>query len=115
MRRAVLSVFVLTVSGSCALPDPSGDPSVSRETVVYGADDREEVFLGEDELRRIAGELLAIGAADEVAVPGGGPAEILSPSWEERAGLCAGERFGDQPVVASAPIRDRVARCLEFR
>jgi S1-C subfamily serine protease len=78
--------------------------SVSTRTseLVYGADDRLEWFeyAGLTPTARIAVDaVVAVGVKADLD-ESRNPWVVKSPSWQERDGLCANQRFGDQPSFA---------------
>src|SRR5689334_14650966 len=82
----------------CGSP-PSGVSTVSDE-LVYGRDDRVELFDGEDLARKLAPSVVALGLRREIVEDASGSLAVSVPSWRERAGLCEDERFADQPSFA---------------
>ena len=69
--------------------------------VVYGQDDRRELFTVADpeERQRIAGGVVAIVPKSALRdTPDGVGVDV--PTWGQAAGLCAGEPFADQPAAA---------------
>ncbi len=71
--------------------------------VVYGADDRLDVFDHPDpELQRIARQsIVALIQEFRLSRNNDGTYSIIALSLQEERGLCDGERFANQPVVAS--------------
>ena len=73
--------------------------------VVYGTDDRQELFqTTSDEVRR-AGESSLVALVEDAALSGaaaGDPRALFATqSWAERRDLCDTVRFGEQPAAAS--------------
>jgi Trypsin len=79
------------------------DGSVAQQTqaIVYGRDDRKELFEVEDAtLRsRVERSVVAITTRDQVDVSDDA-ITLLTPSWQEQAMLCEGEPFAAQPAAA---------------
>jgi hypothetical protein len=110
MRAAAVG---LTMAAAVAACRGAGVESVGAQggALVYGDDDRSEVFAarpGDPLARAAASSLVALGLASELA-PGGddasvgggeGTMHVTSLSAGQRFGLCAGERFGEQPSFA---------------
>lgn len=99
--RAVLSLF-LVVMVACG----SGEEQFAGELtapVVYGADDRREVFDHPDEgLRRIAREsIVALIPTSRIERELDGTYSLFAFSLKDERGLCDDEPFGNQPVAAS--------------
>jgi hypothetical protein len=100
--------------------EPGDDVAAHREPIIYGSDDRVEVFEHpEDALRQLAkASVLALIPAERVAARSSEPMLIASPTAQS-VGLCADARFAQQPVAAdcSGVLIDRdlvltAAHCL---
>jgi len=72
-------------------------------SVVYGPDDRVEVFNHPDaELRQIAQEsIIALIPSFRMMRESDGTHSLLSESLKDLRGLCPDELFGNQPTAAS--------------
>jgi hypothetical protein len=101
---------LLAPCAGCALP--AGDELIAAHSqpLIYGSDDRMDVFEHPDAaLRELARtSVLAIMPRTSVAASSGHPTLTATPSAAS-LGLCPGERFAEQPVVAtcSAVLIDR--------
>jgi hypothetical protein len=73
---------------------------VLKDGLLYGSDDRVELFEAEELNRSLGTSVVALGLRSEIAEDAPGVLSVLSPSWAERAGLCDGERFAAQPSFA---------------
>lgn len=94
-------VLAVALAWGCAA-DPDAEPIAARAgELVYGEDDRRELYDVADE-----GQRALMLEATVAIVPRstlsrvGGELRIEAPSWGERAGLCPDERFADQPSAA---------------
>jgi hypothetical protein len=96
--RAWRGLPALALTGGCS--GGAETSGASTERIVYGDDDRQEVFQVEADLQaRATASVVALiprGAID--ASPAGLRA---APSFQESAGVCPGERFAAQPAAAS--------------
>ena len=92
------ALLPLLCGGLACAPEPAHVESRT-QAVIYGADDREELYAAEPaELReRLARGLVALVPASEVEAAGGLAA---APSLRERFELCRPLAFEDQPAVA---------------
>jgi hypothetical protein len=117
VRAAAVGLTVAAAVAACRGADGGGGDGVASAgaALVYGEDDCSEVFAappGDPLARAAASSLLALGLASELA-PGGddasagttaettaGTVRVTSPSAARRFGLCAGERFAEQPSFA---------------
>jgi trypsin-like peptidase len=93
---------LLLLAAGCGIA-PGGEPVESRsEAIVYGTDDRQEVFETDDPvLRALAEEVtVALMRRSDVELGADGMARIVAPSWQEAGGLCPGQRFAAQPAAA---------------
>ena len=95
----LLLVFGLT---ACVASPTEVDVGRATAPVVYGRDDRQEVYLHSDaRLRRIAAESIAMQVPHgrlDLSAPGG----VRFPGTEtlgEGLDLCDGERFTEQPMI----------------
>ncbi len=102
MRVRTLLLSALGLMAACA---PSEEVFVGELTasVVYGADDRREVFEHpNEELRRIAEEsIVALIPASRIERGPDGSYGLFAFSLKDERGLCDDEPFGNQPVAAS--------------
>lgn len=79
------------------------DPSLQTvaQPVVYGSDDRTDVFAHPDEaLRRLASESVVALATRRAVLVDGNRVQLVARSLQETMGLCSGERFAEQPSAA---------------
>lgn len=95
---------VLAVTSACTadLPPPWTHTSRTEQPVVYGEDDRSEVYDHPDAtLRQLAVESVAVLIdADLVMVRGDGTVELDMTPLRDEANYCETERFLDQPSPA---------------
>lgn len=102
MRAARLGVLAACALGACAERPANESLAAVDQSIIYGTDDRIELFEAPKEVRDIAAlsvaamipkRLLAIrDGADEV--------RLLAASLAESNGLCDGEPFAMQPAAA---------------
>ncbi|WP_226921436.1 trypsin-like peptidase domain-containing protein [Georgenia subflava] len=72
---------------------------LSRQKVIYGVDDRQDVFAVTDEdLLADADGVVALFASDRVLDNGDGTSTLVTAPYGLSRGLCAEERFFDQPT-----------------
>ncbi|SFE82394.1 trypsin-like peptidase domain-containing protein [Blastococcus tunisiensis] len=96
-----------------ALPDGADGPLAAIPTgelvaavldeqkVVYGVDDRRDLFeVTDPAVQRDADAVVALLRESHVRENGDGTCTIVAQRFADAEGLCAGERFGDQPVAA---------------
>ena len=108
-RGCALAIVLTMIAWACSVEAQSKDRALNtlRERVeavaqplIYGADDRREVFEFDDNWIRSAAEasLVAIGLRTDIndIVDGA----LAVPSAAERLSLCPEERFGNQPGFA---------------
>ncbi|MBK8172091.1 MAG: trypsin-like peptidase domain-containing protein [Sandaracinaceae bacterium] len=97
LRSSLLIGWALCVC-ACSVESPA---PFTRAEIVYGHDDRLEVFEHPDvELRRIAAQsIVAIMSPEKITVSGASVSLQGSPLGVDRA-LCPGERFAEQPTAA---------------
>lgn len=70
--------------------------------VIYGHDDRHEVFEEKDASRRqLASSTVALVEDKNLLMTHDGNFELISKSYQEEDNLCPGERFAEQPTAAS--------------
>lgn len=95
-------VFVMGVITACGSPGESFVGGVTAP-VVYGSDDRVEVFNHPDtELRDIAEQsIVALIPSFRISRAPGGTYDLSTDSLKDVRDLCEGERFGDQPTAAA--------------
>lgn len=102
MRLRACLLVALGLASACGSPDEFSTDGLAAP-VVYGADDRVEVFAHPDpELRRIARESIValiptrvIGREDDDTY------SLFTMSLKDNRGLCDDEPFGNQPIAAS--------------
>lgn len=71
------------------------------QKVIYGTDDRQEVFALTDEwLRRDAASVVALVRTTDLVDNGDDTFTLKGPTLGERLGLCADEPFRSQPTIA---------------
>ncbi|HXI57708.1 MAG TPA: serine protease [Polyangia bacterium] len=109
MRAVAATLALAAAVAACRGADGGvGGVGAQGAALIYGDDDRSEVFAappGDPLARAAASSLVALGLASELAPGGGGDAiagamRVTSPSAAQRFGLCAGERFAEQPSFA---------------
>jgi S1-C subfamily serine protease len=89
------------VAGGACLPDGEETPVRTQSAIVYGADDRQEVFEASDTARSAASSaLVAFMPRTMVSRTGDGAVAFTAPSLGETNNLCPGEPFADQPAGA---------------
>jgi len=72
----------------------------SREPVVYGNDDRQDVFAFRDQAWATQAADFAVTLVETAAIDDSDPADILLPAPTlEETGVCADERFAAQPTA----------------
>jgi len=102
MRTRAYLVLLLGLAVGCGSSEEvfTGELTAS---VVYGADDRVEVFNHPDpDLRRIAPEsIVALIPTSRVRREPDDTYALLTESLEDAQGLCADELFGNQPTAAT--------------
>jgi hypothetical protein len=99
--RARIAVC-LTLAAACA-DSPETSSVVSRHApLVYGEDDRREVFqaAAAPPLDEAARAVAAVIPRSNLRRPGGGPPEIYADSLEQAENVCASEAFAQQPSAA---------------
>jgi hypothetical protein len=76
-------------------------PGSTSQPIVYGTDDRRELFeVDRAEVRaRVEASVVAL-IPRKLLRRNGGAMEVLAQSWGEVDGLCTAERFRDQPAAA---------------
>lgn len=103
MRRSLavgLLGCVTLASAACDTDAP--DPAPARRVpILYGHDDRQELFEVADGPRRARVELSVVALLrKEWVVEHDGGVEVTAPTRTELAGVCEDERFADQPAAA---------------
>lgn len=95
-------LFLLGLSMACGSP-ADGTVAGLSAPVVYGADDRVEVYNHPDpNLRSIAGQsIVALIPSFRINREPSGSYSLFTDSLKELRGLCEGELFGEQPTAAS--------------
>ncbi|GAB4196344.1 MAG: hypothetical protein OHK0013_03450 [Sandaracinaceae bacterium] len=99
MRRTFLVVFSLALAGSACV----AAPPARIEPVVYGSDDRREVYEHPDATLRARARDAIVALVPAHAVDTSDPSDVrlLSSPLAETHRLCAGQRFADQPTAAN--------------
>jgi hypothetical protein len=94
--------FLASLVTACSFDRGEPPVSVGREAVVYGPDDRLDVFEQPDQaLRQLASSsIVALVHKDLVEQGVEGPRLVISQTAHDY-GLCSKERFAEQPVVAT--------------
>ncbi len=102
MRSHTCLVYVLGLITACGSSD-EGIVGELTAPVVYGADDRVEVYNHPNpELRRIAEQsIVALIRSFRMDREPSGNYSLFTNSLKDSHDLCDGERFGDQPTAAS--------------
>jgi hypothetical protein len=102
MRSHTCLVFLLGLATACGSSD-EGFVGELTAPVVYGADDRVEVYTHPNaELRRIAKEsIVALIPNFRISREPGGSYRLFTNSLKDSRDLCDGELFGEQPTAAS--------------
>ena len=102
MRARILSLACIGLLAACGSSEEVfiGELTAS---VVYGDDDRREVFNHpSDDLRRIAQEsILALIPSSRINREPSGNYSLLAFTLKDQQGLCEDELFANQPVAAS--------------
>ena len=100
--RVRCGLVLLVVLGVACGADEQAFVGELTAPVVYGADDRVEVYSHpSDELRQIAQQsIVALIDSDQLERDPTGRYVILSLTLKQSKGLCDDERFTDQPTVA---------------
>lgn len=116
-----MTLLALPALSACGEAEPWAATGRHEAAIVYGRDDRSELFeRAFDERASIADSAVAL-VPRRALMNGRGPRLAVDvPSWEHQAGLCPGEPFGDQPAPAfcSGVLVDwdlvlTVAHCVE--
>lgn len=113
MRRDALASALsisLVALGACA-SDPRGDSSASRAHVVYGTDDRTEVYAHPSAVHRAIAESAIAVEMSASAIDESDPSDVrvtYSRTLGEAKMLCPGERFAEQiePGTCSGTLID---------
>lgn len=102
MRLRACLLIALGLASACGSPDEFSTDGLAA-SVVYGADDRAEVFAYPDpELRRIAREsIVALIPTRSIGREDDGTYSLFTMSLKDNRGLCDDEPFGNQPIAAS--------------
>jgi len=102
MRYSLATVCVALASGACSSTDDEAF-AAKRQAVVYGNDDRQNYYEGSDEvpLRLARASALAIVPARALSATSSGTLEVVAKTARETWHLCEGERFGDEPALAT--------------
>lgn len=96
MGRAAFALVCAASTASAASTEPIQQ---QQQAIIYDADSRTEVFEFPDPgARALASRTAALGRRSELRVDVSGAVSVVAPSWAERAALCPGLRFGDQPA-----------------
>lgn len=105
-RLLPLSSFVVALQ-ACGAGDPTSGSTGSIDSakssrVIYGNDDRKDVFEVQGDVRELATRsIVAIVEADKLDESDPSNVRVLGESVGRSLGLCRSERFWDDPVVAS--------------
>lgn len=102
-HRPWLSLCLGVTSGCLAVDDDGYvDLASTNSAIVYGADDRMEVYEHPDARLRsmAASSIVSLIPRSRFAQTESGDFVIVSPSLREEPGVCVGERFADQPTAA---------------
>ena len=107
MRRAASSrssantPILLLLAGALTACGASSGPETQSHAVVYGNDDRRELFEAADPAvrARAAGAVVALIPRERVVLTARGLA-VEAPALGQVADLCVGERFAEQPSAA---------------
>jgi trypsin-like peptidase len=100
-RSARVPLFAIAAAGSlCGCLEQGGAVDLISSPIVYGADDRKELFEAPPGIREaMAASMVALVPASSLRrTPSG--TSVVVPSWGEAATLCADQRFRDQPAAA---------------
>ena len=103
MRFRSIAIGGLLVLAACG-SDEQVFAGQLEASVVYGEDDRLEVYAHpDDDLRRLAIDSVValIGENRVVELPTGGYEVVAPRTVSERYNLCPGERFANQPAAAT--------------
>jgi hypothetical protein len=98
----LLGLVLSLCACACSASGEDHSLGVRREAVVYGSDDRLDVFEHPDPALRtlVARSIVALMPKDMITHTDQGPSFAMLQTAQEY-GLCAGERFADQPIVAT--------------
>jgi hypothetical protein len=116
MSRLISNVYPVTILGAaCALllggpgcavidePERAGEGALDQvsEEVVYGADDRTDVYAHPDAVLRERGRQSTVALMLASGIDASNPASVVfqSPTLQEAQGLCSTERFLDDPTA----------------
>jgi hypothetical protein len=96
-------LFALSTLLGCAAADPATEaPHRHGASLVYGSDDRREVYelddAGIEALARFS--VPALMERSSLVFDDAGTLHLEAPTWGEAANLCEGERFREQPAAA---------------
>lgn len=88
--------------GRTVISDTPWTPGLGGEKVVYGPDDRVDVYQEADSARKaLAGSVCALMSTDQLTALGGGGWQISASAYRyQNLPACAGEPFGNQPTAA---------------
>ncbi len=101
-RFMVIRLFVGVLLAGCGAGEPDQDVGSATASVVYGEDDRREVFQHPSELMRtraLQSSLSLISLTNLVGQPDGS-FELSAPTLEQAVGVCSDERFASQLTAA---------------
>jgi hypothetical protein len=99
LQRRALAVSLLLGLG-CAPADPGVELAASAFPIVYGADDRREIFEVPEALQSVLARSTVSFIANERLDPTSVELLTPGPSFGEAANLCVGEPFAEQPAAA---------------
>lgn len=94
-------ILLLGLLMACGSPDQASVDGLTAP-VVYGTDDRMEVYNHPDaELRRIAEQsIIALIPSSQISREPSGTYSLFTISLDDSRNLCEGELFGDQPTAS---------------
>lgn len=96
-------MIVATVPmAACGVDAGASAPALEVQAVVYGEDDRQDLYEARQPFVRLAREnAIALIAPDQLEPEGDGSYAILAPTYAEVQSLCPGERFSGQVAAAN--------------
>jgi hypothetical protein len=104
-RRSIAKLVAgaLACSLLVACDDEPAPLASEAQPIVYGEDDRVEVFAvdPDDPAAGLARRSVVAMVPRDRLVEHGGRLELTGPTWTEDRDLCPGVRFGDEPAIAS--------------
>jgi hypothetical protein len=99
---AALALGAVLAGAGCQQPDPSGRLSSSTAPVIYGEDDRFDVYAFEDAdwASRVADFTVALMSASNLDASNPDDIQFGTGTLGSELDLCDGERFADQETAA---------------